>query len=151
MKQILLTIGVFFTLGALVDAAAVEISADDAPAIHVAIQPQPDVIAEDDAATNISSETPITQVPYRSSFEFRHTAKPRSDLVYRDFLARFSVSEIMKNKTSPTMRLTLNSRVGVQWSLDGQRPSLEYRLSGSAVIRLRGSRHSPRLVMHSTF
>lgn len=151
MKRILVTTGFFFTLVALMDAGAVEVSADDAPAIHVAIQPQRDVIIEDDAVSNFSPATPITQLPYRSSIEFRYTATPRSDPVSRDFLARFSVSEIMESRTSPTMRLTLNSRMGVQWSLDGQRPSLEYRLSGNAVMRLRGSRHSARLVMHSTF
>ena len=49
MKHTSVAMGLFFMLGPLADAGAVETGADDAPAIHVAMQPQRDVIAEDGA------------------------------------------------------------------------------------------------------
>ena len=62
MKQTSVAMGLFFMLGPLA-AGAVETGADDAPAIHVAMQPQRDVIAEDGAVNSFSPTTPVTQVP----------------------------------------------------------------------------------------
>lgn len=151
MKRILVTMGFLFALGDPTGARAIEIRTADAPVIQSAMPPQRDAIVEEDVVSNFSPVASITQLPYRGAIESRYMVAPRSDPVYRDFLARLSVSEAMGSNTAPIMRLALNSRVGVQWSLDGQRPSLEYRFSDNAVMRFRGSRHGARLVMHSTF
>lgn len=138
MKQIWMMAGFFFTLGAacwLGDARAAEIASGE-------------VLAGDDAAGNFSAATPLMQLSYRNAIWLRPTAALRSDPFYRNFIARFSVSEAIEDKPAPILRLALTTRVGVQMGLDGQRPALAYRFSDNAVMRLRGSSHGARLVLH---
>lgn len=127
---------------------AMNAGADDTRPMHLELQPPHDVLAEDDGVSNLAPATAVTQLPYRSSIEYLSPVLPRSGSAYRNFIARFSVSEIVERNAAPDLRMDLNSRVGVQWGMDGQRPSLAYRMSRDTVVRLRGSRHGARVIMH---
>jgi hypothetical protein len=152
MKRIVVLTGVLFTL-TTPHAIAMEIGTDDEPMTHLAAPRQSldDRLAENDAAGAFSPAAPIDPLPYRGSIGFRPASAFQSSPVYRHILTLFFVSEITENHPLPSMRLALGSQLGLQWSPDGQRPSLEYRFSDNAAMRLRGSRQGARLLMNWKF
>ena len=145
MKRVLMTVGICCALCVPLQAVAFDPAAIDAP------QREPNTATEASLDSQSQEAPPIASLPQLSSREFRYTATPRLDPLYLDFLALFTFSETLEGNTSAALRLPLNARVGVQWNLDGQRPSLDYRFSSNTVVRLRGSRHGARLVLQAKF
>lgn len=50
-----------------------------------------------------------------------------------------------------TTALSADAQYGLNWTLDGQPPSLEYRFSQSGVVRFRGSRRGVKAVVRWDF
>ena len=138
--------GLFLALGGALDAGAN--GTQDALPMHLELPPPHDVTAKDNGVSGLAPATTVTQLPYRGSTEYLPPAMPRSGSAYRNFIGRFSVSEIVEPNATPDVRMELNSRVGAQWGIDGQRPSLAYRMSRTTVMRLRANRHGARVVLH---
>lgn len=150
MKLALMLFGLCCALSAPIDATAFDPAADAAQR-PISAPPQLDLTAGEEAVSDSSQAAPSAPSSHLSSREFHYTATPRLDPLYLDFLGLFTYSETLEGNTSAALRLPLNAQVGVQWNLDGQRPSLDYRFSSNAVVRLRGSRHGARLVIHAKF
>ena len=148
MKLALMIFCISCALSAAMDAAASDPATE---AAQLSTPPQLDLTAGEEAAFDSRQTAPLAPSHHLSSREFRYTATPRLDPLYLDFLALFTYSETLEGNSSAALRLPLNAQVGVQWNLDGQRPSLDYRFSSNTVVRLRGSRHGARLVLQAKF
>lgn len=83
-----------------------EISADDAIAIHVAVQTQLDAFAEDDAASAFELATSDTQTKIGSADNFLHLVKKHYNPIYRHQIVIFSRPEVIEGETIQLVRVT---------------------------------------------
>lgn len=105
-----------------------------------------------DQAALIGPPAPSAQNAPRSSS--LHTDIPRSStsaLAERSSSMPIAPGQITNQATvdqgRPAADIPLDSRVGLHMMVDGERPALEYRLSETGSLRLRGHKGGAKLVM----
>lgn len=154
MKRNAVVTILIFTLGAscwTADALAMKVGVDDEPTPNITRKPQRDRPVPDDIPTISSQASPGARSPGVGTAKNHDMLAPRFSSNYRLPPVHSPTPERIDSVPPPAVRMDLRPRVGMQWSTEEQKPSLEYRMSDNGVIRLHGAHRGAQVRMQWKF